>query len=141
MTGLFAVFWLSFGMLQLPTLGLATPYSATGDAAEGLASKQYNAVVALYLIVWGFALLTFFIFTLKTNIVIAGIFFFVTIASWVLAGAYFNVASGNYARAGQCQTVCSQIVELRLSIEMLTRSRLEERCYSLWLAWAGICAS
>lgn len=74
---LFAVFWLSFGLLQLPTLGLAAAYSATGNAAQGAASKEYNAVIAIYLIVWGFALFTFFIFTLKTNAVFAGIFFFV----------------------------------------------------------------
>ena len=43
--GLFAVFWLSFGLLQLPSLGLAAAYSATGNAAEGAASKEYNAVV------------------------------------------------------------------------------------------------
>jgi len=54
--GLFCVFWLSFGLLQLPTLGLATAYSATGNAAEGLVSKEMNAVIALYLLIWGFAL-------------------------------------------------------------------------------------
>ena len=102
---LFAVFWLSFGMLQLPTLGLAAPYSATGDAAEGAASSEYNAVIGIYLIVWGFALFTFFIFTLKTNCIFAGIFLLVTIAAWVLAGAYFKVASGDYEAAGKLQKV------------------------------------
>jgi succinate-acetate transporter protein len=97
--GLFSVFWLSFGMLNLPTLGLTRAY------AEGAADPAYNAVIALYLIVWGFALLTFFVFTLKTNTIIALIFFFVTIASWVLAGAYFKVASGDYTTAGQLQKV------------------------------------
>jgi succinate-acetate transporter protein len=102
---LFAVFWLSFGLLQLPTLGLAAAYSPTGNAAEGAASKEFNAVVGLYLIVWGFALFTFWIFTLKTNAVFAGIFFFVTLAAWVLAGAYFKVASGEYEAAGRLQKV------------------------------------
>lgn len=103
--GLFAVFWLSFGLLQLPTLALTSAYSATGDAAEGAASVGYNATIALYLIVWGFALFTFFIFTLKTNIIFAGIFFFVTIAAWVLSGAYWKVASGDYVTAVQLQKV------------------------------------
>ena len=102
---LFAVFWLSFGMLQLPTLGLAAAYSPTGNAAEGALSKEYNSVVGLYLIVWGFALFTFWIFTLKTNSVFAGIFLFVTIAAWVLAGAYFNLGSGNYVLATKLQHV------------------------------------
>lgn len=103
--GLFAVFWLSFGLLQLPTLALASAYSTTGSEAEGLASPGYNATVGLYLIVWGFALFTFFIFTLKTNAVFAGIFLFVTMAAWVLAGAYFKVASGDYVMAGHLQKV------------------------------------
>ena len=102
---LFSVFWLSFGLLQLPSLGLAAAYSLTGDAAEGAASPEYNAVIALYLIVWGFALFTFWIFTLKTNTIFALIFLFVTLASWVLAGAYFKVASGEYVMAGHLQTV------------------------------------
>ncbi|KAK1088911.1 hypothetical protein LTR48_001096 [Friedmanniomyces endolithicus] len=77
---LFAVFWLSFGLLQLPTLGLAAAYSPTGNAAEGALSQEYNSVIGLYLIVWG-----------------------VTIAAWVLAGAYFNVGSGNYVLAVKLQ--------------------------------------
>jgi succinate-acetate transporter protein len=102
--GLFAVFWLSFGMLQLPTLGLARAYATAADPT-GLASKQYNAVIGLYLIIWGFALFTFFIFTLKTNSIFALIFLFVTMASWVLSGAYFKVAAGDYVTAGHLQTV------------------------------------
>lgn len=114
---LFAVFWLSFGLLQLPSLGLAAAYSPTGDATEGAASPEYNAVVALYLIVWGFALFTFWIFTLKTNTIFALIFFFVTLASWVLAGAYFKVASGDYVMAGNLQTVCELMLNVECSLE------------------------
>jgi len=104
--GLFSVFWLSFGLLQLPTLQLAAAYSSTGtSAAEGAASQAYNAALALYLIVWGFALFTFFIFTLKTNTVFALIFLFVTLGAWVLAGAYWKVSTGDYVMAGHLQTV------------------------------------
>ena len=109
--GLFTVFWLSFGLLQLPTLHLTAPYAADGGAA----SPEYNAVIALYLIVWGFALLTYFVFTLKTNTIIALIFFFVTIASWVLAGAYFRVASGDYVMAGHLQKVITAYSDARSS--------------------------
>jgi uncharacterized protein len=49
--------------------------------------------------------LTFFIFTLKTNIVFAGIFFFVTLGAWILSGAYWNVSTGNYGRAMDLQKV------------------------------------
>jgi hypothetical protein len=63
---LFAAFWLSFGLLQLPTLGLAAAYAPAGTAVADLAaasaaSKGYNAVVGLYRIVWAFALGTFWL--------------------------------------------------------------------------------
>ena len=61
-------------MLQLPTLGLAAAYSSDGDAAAGAVSKEMNAVIALYLLVWGFALGTFWLFTIRINVVFAGIF-------------------------------------------------------------------
>ena len=103
---LFAVYWLSFGLLELPTLQLAAAYSKSGtNAAEGMATVQYNAALALYLVVWGIVLFTFFIFTLKTNMVFAGIFCLVTTGTWVLAGAYWKVASGDYVTAGHLQKV------------------------------------
>jgi uncharacterized protein len=111
--GLFTVFWLSFGILNLPTLELAAAYSPTGNAAEGAASVEYNAALALFLIVWGFALFTFFIFTLKTNCIFAGIFLFVTVAAFVLAGAYWKVASGDYSAAGDLQKVILQSFLIR----------------------------
>jgi len=96
--GLFTVFWLSFGVLQLPTLGLAASYSASGtDYAEGVASPGYNATLAVYLCVWGFALFTFFVFSLRTNAVFAAIFLFAFVGVFILAGAYWQVSMGNFA--------------------------------------------
>lgn len=100
--GLFSVFWLSFGVLQLPTLQLGAAYVTSQDAT-GAASPAYNAVIALYLIVWGFALFTFFIFTTMINTVFALIFLLVSVACWVLSGAYWKVASGDYTTAGHLQ--------------------------------------
>ncbi|MCJ1420647.1 hypothetical protein MMC32_007006 [Xylographa parallela] len=97
--GIFAVFWLSFGVLQLPSWGLAAAYSATGSSAEGAATVGYNAAIALYLLAWGFALLTFFVFTLKTNAIFALIFGFVTTASFILSAAYWRVAMEDYVMA------------------------------------------
>ena len=104
--GLFTVFWLSLGVLQLPTLGLAASYSETGtNAIAGGATKEFNAVIALYLIVWGFAFFTFFIFTLKTNTVFALIFLLVSTAAWVLSGAYWKVSTGDLVEASKLQKV------------------------------------
>ncbi|KAI0096778.1 GPR1/FUN34/yaaH family-domain-containing protein [Nemania sp. FL0031] len=100
--GLFTVFWLSFGLLNLPTLELGLPF-ATPDDPTGLSSQGYNAAVALYLLVWGFALFTFFIFTLQVNFVFAALFFIVSIGAWLLSAAYFKVSNGDYAGAMLCQ--------------------------------------
>jgi succinate-acetate transporter protein len=93
------VFWLSFGLLYLPTASIATLYSADGNAADGALSVGYNASIALYLIALGFTMLTFFIFTLKTNCVFALIFTCITSAVFVLSSAYFYVALRNYTTA------------------------------------------
>lgn len=97
--GLFCVFWLSFGLLQLPTLGLADAY------VGGATSKEMNAVIALYLLVWGFALGTFWLFTMRINVVFTGIFGFVTIGAWILSGAYWKVSQGKYKEAERLQKV------------------------------------
>jgi succinate-acetate transporter protein len=103
--GMFAVFWLSFGVLQTPSWGIAASYSATGNAAEGAATKGYNAAVALYLLVWGFWLFTTWIFTLKTNTVFALIFFFAFVSNFIFSAAYWKVSTGDYAMAMKLQHV------------------------------------
>ena len=105
--GLFSVFWLSFGFIVLPTLELAGAYSPTGSVAEGAVTKEYNAAIALYLVVWGCVLFMFWIFTLKTNVVFAGILLFVDLGSFVLSGAYWKVSTGDFAMAGKLQIVSS----------------------------------
>jgi succinate-acetate transporter protein len=128
--GLFAVFWLSFGVLNLPEWQIAASYSTTGNAAEGAASVGYNAGIALYLIVWGFALFTFFFFTLKTNVVFALIFFLVDVGSWLLSAAYWKVASGDFDLALKLQKVNSLLHYLTI--------RLVEASSLLLGSWAGI---
>jgi succinate-acetate transporter protein len=103
--GLFCVFWLSFGILQLPTAGIAASYSTTGSASEGALSVGYNAGIALYLMALGFTMFTFFIFTLKTNTVFALIFACTTSAVFVLSSAYWHVALGKYTTAINLQHV------------------------------------
>ncbi|KAH8685391.1 GPR1/FUN34/yaaH family-domain-containing protein [Tricladium varicosporioides] len=101
--GMFAVFWLSFGVLQTPSWGIAASYSTTGSAAEGAASVGYNAAIALYLMVWGFWLFTVFCFALKTNTVFALIFMFAFMSSFIIGGAYWKVSTGDYDMALKLQ--------------------------------------
>jgi hypothetical protein len=55
--------------------------------------------------VWGFALGTFWLFTIRINAVFAGIFGFVTIGSWVLSGAYWALSDGKFDKALKLQKV------------------------------------
>lgn len=113
---MFAVFWLSFGIIQTPTLQLAQAYSATGNEAEGAASVAYNAGIAMYLTVWGFWLFTTWIFTLKTNMIFALIFFFAFISSFLFAGAYWKVSTGDYELAGKLQKVRAKTQKIAIMI-------------------------
>ena len=128
--GLFCVFWLSFGVLQLPTLGLAASYSPTGDSAAGAVSKEMNAVIAIYLLVWGFALATFWLFTIRINVVFAGIFTFVTIGSWVLSGAYWALSQGHFDRALKLQKVGKMSSTSPTKIMLIVRRLAERYCSS-----------
>ncbi|KAH9907200.1 GPR1/FUN34/yaaH family-domain-containing protein [Xylariomycetidae sp. FL2044] len=107
--GLFAGFWLSFGLLQLPTLALGANY-ATPDDPTGTASTEYNAAIALFLIVWGFAFLTFFVFTLKINTVLAMIFGLTMVATWLLSTAYWRLSWGDYTGADTFFTAGAAII-------------------------------
>lgn len=111
--GLFSVFWLSFGLLQLPTLALGSPF-ATPEDPTGMASTEYNAAIALYLVVWGFAFFTFFIFTTKINAVLATIFSLTAVATWLLGAAYFKASWGDLAGSAVFLKVC---LSLSLSLK------------------------
>ncbi|KAI0104246.1 GPR1/FUN34/yaaH family-domain-containing protein [Nemania sp. FL0031] len=100
--GLFAVFWLSFGLIQLPTLQLGATYATMADPT-GTTSPAYNTDIGIFLIVWGFAFFTFFFFTLKINCVFAAIFGLASAAAFILASAYFKLAAGEFAAAGRLQ--------------------------------------
>ncbi|CAK7234324.1 hypothetical protein SBRCBS47491_008909 [Sporothrix bragantina] len=92
--GLFGTFWLSFGLLQLPTLELSATYITTDDPT-GANSPAFNACLALFLIVWGFAILTLGIFSLKTNVVFATIYLILIVFAFVMSGCYWKLSTGN----------------------------------------------
>ncbi|KAI1818239.1 GPR1/FUN34/yaaH family-domain-containing protein [Poronia punctata] len=96
--GLFDVFWLSFGLLQLPNLALGSPF-ATADDPTGTLSRDYNAAIGLYLVVYGFAFFTFFVFTTRINVVLATIFSLTAIAAWILSASYFKSSWGDFETA------------------------------------------
>jgi len=101
--GMFAVFWLSFGVIEAPSWGIAASYSPTGNPEQGALSVGYNAAIALYLVVWGFWLLTMFVFTLRTNIVFVAIFLCATASSFVISASFWKVSTGHFEVALRLQ--------------------------------------
>ncbi|KAI0390597.1 GPR1/FUN34/yaaH family-domain-containing protein [Xylariaceae sp. FL0594] len=107
--GLFAVFWLSLGLLQVPNLSLGAPFATPGDPT-GTLSREYNAAIGLYLVVYGFAFLTFFIFTTRLNAVLATIFSLTATATWLLAAAFFKASWGDYHTSSILQKAGGAII-------------------------------
>ncbi|KAJ6098860.1 hypothetical protein N7467_000395 [Penicillium canescens] len=97
--GFFCVFWSSLGILQLPTADIASSYSPTGDALEGALTADYNAGIALYISVLGFAVFTIFLVTLRTNAVLAVLFVNATAGLFTLSASYWRASIGHLPTA------------------------------------------
>lgn len=91
--------------------GIASAYSASGDAAEGAATPAYNVAVGFYLIFWELVLFLLLVGSTKTNLVFVFVFFTLDIGVLLLIGAFFKVASGQDVLAGHLQKVCGQRLE------------------------------
>ncbi|KIW21680.1 hypothetical protein PV08_02260 [Exophiala spinifera] len=113
--GVLAVFWLSFGMLKLPTLNLEAPYTSADSGPAGALSTGFNAVIALYLIVWGFTIFTFLILSIRTNVVFVMIFVSVTVGVFVLSGAYWKAGGAIIFVAG---ALARYMVIVMMAVEM-----------------------
>ena len=115
---LFDAFWLSNGLVHLPSLGLAAPYSASGtDNIQGATSPEYNAALALFYIIWGFALVTYTVFTLRTNVVFLLIFAFSFVGTFTLSGAFWKVSTGDFVMAHNLQMVSEPFRFLAIDTE------------------------
>lgn len=138
--GLFAVFWLSFGVLELPSWGLIASYSKTGNVAEGAASVEFNAGIGLFGIAWGFILLTFFFFSLKRTVVSAAIFGFAAIGVFVLDASYWEIAAGNRDTAHRLAQVSERAPGFHFCCQKLILvcvSRSQEGLFCLSQDWVG----
>jgi succinate-acetate transporter protein len=97
--GFFCVFWSSLGILQLPTADIASSYSPTGNALDGALTADYNAGIALYISVLGFAVFTIFLVTLRTNAVLAVLFVNATAGLFTLSASYWRASVGHLPTA------------------------------------------
>ncbi|EGZ78084.1 hypothetical protein NEUTE2DRAFT_51776, partial [Neurospora tetrasperma FGSC 2509] len=89
-----------FGLLQLPTLQFDAPHNTTSNPTIGALTPEYNAVIALYFKFWGFCVVYIFVFTRKTNTVLALPY---SLSKLNLAGVYWRVDEGKFEVAGRLQ--------------------------------------
>ncbi|KAL0468833.1 hypothetical protein QR685DRAFT_528923, partial [Neurospora intermedia] len=60
-----------FGRLRLPTLQSDAPHKTTSNLIVGALTSEYNAVIAVYSTFWEFCVVYIFVFTCKTDTILA----------------------------------------------------------------------
>ena len=98
-SGAMAIFWLSFAILFVPSLGIIASYSATGDFNDGLLDPGFNADLGIYLVCWGLALFVILVCSIKTNITFVILFTILDAGFFVFSASHFQTASGNLGTA------------------------------------------
>jgi len=90
----FGGFWVSFAVLNDPSVGVLAAYSATGNATEGSANSVFAEGFAVYLICWGVLVFIYLLGSLRTNIVFVLLFTVLDVAFFLLAAGYFRIGEG-----------------------------------------------
>jgi uncharacterized protein len=93
------VFWLSIGVLYVPSLGIIQSYSETGNFEEGLLSEGLNSALGSYLIGWGLAVFVILVCSMKTNLTFIVLFAVLDAAFFIFAASYFQLGARNFATA------------------------------------------
>ena len=116
------VFWLSLGILFVPSLNIISSYSSTNSFTDGGNSPGLNASVGLYLIAWGMITMILLIVSVKTNIVTVVLFAILDAGFFIFAASHLQLASGNAGVALILQRVgagCTFVVALLLFYEFI----------------------
>ncbi|EPE06961.1 plasma membrane protein [Ophiostoma piceae UAMH 11346] len=107
--GMFGTFWLSFGLLQLPTLNLGAAYATDVDPT-GTGSTAWNAGLGLFLLAWGFAVFTLGVFTIKINVVFVLIFVLIDAFAFTMSGCYWRASLGDFETAARLQKAAGALL-------------------------------
>ncbi|KAI5856878.1 GPR1/FUN34/yaaH family-domain-containing protein [Tricharina praecox] len=94
----FAGFWLSLGATLAPGFGAISPFVTEA----GVGVDFYNSF-AFYFLFMGLLSFIYLICSVRTNVLMVGIFLGLTIAFPLLTAAYWNVGEGNAATAATLQ--------------------------------------
>ena len=114
------VFWLSLGILFIPSLNIVSSYADNFD--DGAVTPGLNASVGLYLVAWGLVTLILLIVSIKTNIVTIVLFAILDAGFFLFAASHLQLAAGNSDIALILQRVgagCTFAVALLLFYEFI----------------------
>jgi len=105
--GTFGGFWLSYAIINTPTMEIAASFapaslnSTNGVTATmaGLQSPSFNVGLGMYFLVWGIMCFIYFVASLRTNVPFVLVFLSLVFAFEMIAAGYFHSAQGNAAAA------------------------------------------
>jgi len=107
--GTFGGFWLSYAIINTPTMQIAASFApAASDATNGVvatmagqATPSFNIGLGMYFLVWGIICFFYTICALRTNVPFFLVFFTLVFAFEFIAAGYFHSAQGNVAMAAK----------------------------------------
>lgn len=104
--GTFGGFFISYGIINQPSMGIAASFAPAADSTNGVtatlagsATPAYNVGLGFYFLVWGVLTFSFFLASLRTNAVFVLLFIAITMVFELIAAGYFHAATGNFATA------------------------------------------
>lgn len=104
--GSFGGFWISYGIINQPNMGIAASFAPASDASNGitatmagLSSPSFNVGLGMYFLVWGILNAIYTIAAMRTNVPFVIVFLTLTFAFEFIAAGYFHTASGNMTMA------------------------------------------
>jgi len=104
--GTFGGFFISYAIINQPTMGIAASFAPAADATNGVTASlagastpAYNTGLAFYFVIWGVLTFSFFLASLRTNAVFVLLFIAITMVFELIAAGYFHASAGNLAAA------------------------------------------
>jgi len=104
--GTFGGFWISYAIINQPTMGIAASFAPASDASNGitatmagLSNPSFNVGLGMYFLVWGIICLIYTACALRTNVPFFIVFFGLTFTFELIAAGYFHTAEGKMATA------------------------------------------
>lgn len=106
-------FWIVQGTNQIPSFGVGTNYSPTGNTLKGAETPEFYATTGLYFVILALVTFVYLICSIRTNVCLFSALFLLVITFALNAGAFFQLALENSEAAAKLIKVCLFTIILR----------------------------